>query len=733
MWVGDGPVALVAFRVVQCGLEDIGVAAPPYRGLFVPKPFEERVNSASSKRNTKRKIAFPRNSPAVKLSRRSKIEDDTAMSEDDYSDTDRNEEYAESVKEHGKAEALLVSAIGLPRFYPILFLTNDQQLLMAPHDWVEKLDMASNAPLQLDEEFEPICPTYVIAGGQSQGKSTFSRFLLNRLLNRYGRLFYMETDLGQSELSPPGALSVTLLSQPLLGPPFTHTSHIEPYHAIYTGTSSPKGDPDRYIASIRCLSRVVQEYVNTTRSESIGQSASGDTTAADLDRQVVPVVVNTHGWLKGLGLDLHYSLCESVRPTTYIQLYDPAAHTGNEPTGQEEQPMPSDSGSNQLVPLIDFSSISTCNPQLVWVSAMTPERATQMLHLRPSAIVADDQATDDEYESQQEENSEYVAESQAVTNSTVRVDAHGKKHPRRAAQDMRALALVSHFYCSSGPVCLQSPGFPSRQLRDPFWDMQLPLAARRPLLVPLSELVIWLGEEDIPPSQLLRTLNGSIVGVIATATAHILPGGHAWTTDAISNLFAEGKCPSDNAVSKLSDPGSRLLLRSNIENHQKKHIGDRLPIYGMPQIVHGHPNMENTTFICHALVRSVDPINGNVQLILPPLATGILEQPKVCTANPSSPLQNCLSNLLHRIVGLHKGPGPSELGVELPIWSMVDGGYSKRAMGSSSVRTHGRFSHHHYGSNLGIQEAPYLSVEADEGIGASTTRSRGGQMRRALR
>ncbi|KAJ2841992.1 hypothetical protein GGI22_007702, partial [Coemansia erecta] len=100
----DGPTSSIAFRAVKCGLEEVGVAAPPYRGLFVPKPFEERAGSVVSKRNAKRKVAFSRNSPASKLARGSKTGYDGAMSDDDYSDTDRNEEYAESAKEHGMAE-----------------------------------------------------------------------------------------------------------------------------------------------------------------------------------------------------------------------------------------------------------------------------------------------------------------------------------------------------------------------------------------------------------------------------------------------------------------------------------------------------------------------------------------------------------------------------------------------------------------------------------------------------
>ncbi|KAJ2656355.1 Polynucleotide 5'-hydroxyl-kinase grc3 [Coemansia sp. RSA 1200] len=737
---GSMSVSLVAFRAVDCGLAKIGQVAPPYRELFTAKPFEERVDATpTSKRSLKRNLGVSRNSSTPKLIRTSKAEEATAMLEDDQSDTEANEEYVGLIELHAEAEELLTSTIGLPGFHPVLLLTSEQQLLMTPRDWIERLDMAGSTPLQLDDAFNPVCPTYVIAGGSSQGKSTFSRFLLNRLLNRFGRLFYMETDLGQSELAPPGSLSVTLLSNPLLGPPFTHTSQIEPLHAIYMGTTSPKGDPDRYIAAIRRLSGVVQEYTGVLRSDSAHHDASGGS-AVDLDSQVIPVVVNTHGWLKGLGLDLHYSLCEIVQPTTYIQLYDPLARTADNETAKDEAWQDSgDPVASQLAPIINFSSISTCNPQLVWVSAMTPERAVQMLRSRSSPSTFNNPAAGEERDdSQQEEESasSMAVDSQPASDLVVaQPEATGKRSARRTtAQDMRVLALVSHFYCSGGSVCLQGNNdTPLRYLKDLTWNMRKPLAACRPLLVPLPTLVFWLGDEDFPPSQFLRVLNGSIVGVIATSVTHTRNGSPAWTSETIGSLYADDKSLSDSAVSRLSEAGSRMLLRSAVESFQSKQSVDNVSLDSLPQIVYGHPSMDTTTFVCHALVRSVNPINGNVQLILPPLATSSVEQSSAAHADSQgSSAQKATSSILHRIVGLYKGPGPSELGIELPIWPMIDGGYSKRAMGSSSVCTKDRFGNSRYGSNLGIKEAPYLSVETDEGVGASTGRSRGGQMRRTL-
>ncbi|KAJ1953462.1 hypothetical protein GGI12_006007 [Dipsacomyces acuminosporus] len=272
------------------------------------------------------------------------------------------------------------------------------------------------------------------------------------------------------------------------------------------------------------------------------------------------------------------------------------------------------------------------------------------------------------------------------------------------------------------------------------WDMHAALVSRRPLVVPLSDIVLWFGDEDVPPSQVLRVLNGAVVGVIAISSA---PGtnAHVWTGEEVRTLYQGGKGISDQAAVDLSEQGARTLLRTSVETYQNSHDTHHLANWHMPQIVYGHPSTEHTTLLTHAIVRSVDPTEGSVHLLLPPLVAG------TSPAASSDALGS-----IDRIVGIVKGPGPGMHGIDLPVWPMIGDGFIERAMGSSSVRDLPRFARKgtkgkgrgqdgdaaggdNDGDNdnaLGIQEAPYLSVEADEGIGAATTRSRGGQMRRSL-
>ncbi|KAI8322826.1 hypothetical protein GQ54DRAFT_297110 [Martensiomyces pterosporus] len=733
-----GTAAVIALRSVACGLEDIGIAAPPYRSLFTLKDFADRKASTQPKKAAKRKLAKALSHSATKIKRTMSgsparddamavddTEDDKAAADTGGYDSDDSDDERPPPADYAQIEQKLRQAIGMPNFHPVSHMTLDLQLLQAPQDWRETLDRVADAGLQLDDSFEPISPTCVIAGGQGQGKSTFTRLLINRLLGRYGRLFYMETDLGQSEFSPPGALTLTMITDPLLGPPFTHASQIEPYHAIYMGVTTPKNDPDRYVVGIQRLSAVYRDYVSALKASSATkvadpQSLSATSDPSELSSLVVPLVVNTHGWLKGLGLDMHYSLCETVRPTTYIQLYDPAPGLGQSDSDAQQNW----DASNELVPIIDFSSIEGCDPQLVWISAMNYERAAQMLHTRapgtgiaPIGGAADEPAAD------------------LVTSSSLAGELAARKGPKLAAHDMRSLALISQLYAADGSVHQQQWNPALSTLGSPVWDMNSPLASRLPLAVPWSDLIFWLGDEDIPPSQVLRALNGTVVGVIATASAPS-PSAHVWTVEEARALYQDSNGISDRAAIDLSEASARPLLRTAVEKHQLAHDKDRLGSWHMPQIVYGHPNTDETTFLTHALVRSIDPTEGAVHLLLPPLVTG----------SPSNSGADAMSSL-HRIVGIVKGPGPGMSGIDLPVWPMIDGGYAERAMGSSAARKQSRFERRRPRGKgrgidgdddgdgngpLGIQEAPYLSVETDEGIGASTARSRGGQMRHGL-
>ena len=69
-----------------------------------------------------------------------------------------------------------------------------------------------------DETFDRSAPLVaIVKGPKRSGKSTFAREALNRLLNRYATVAYLDCDLGQSEFAPGGTVGLYIVSKPLLG------------------------------------------------------------------------------------------------------------------------------------------------------------------------------------------------------------------------------------------------------------------------------------------------------------------------------------------------------------------------------------------------------------------------------------------------------------------------------------------------------------------------------------
>ncbi|KAM3872556.1 polynucleotide 5'-hydroxyl-kinase NOL9 [Diretmus argenteus] len=138
------------------------------------------------------------------------------------------------------------------------------------------------------------CAVILVCGSKNVGKSTFIRILINTLLNHTSGVDYLEGDLGQTEFTPAGCLSMSAVREPLLGPPFTH--QCTPEHMIYYGQSSCESDLDRYLESLKSLWR--------QRSE------SRDT----------PIIINTMGWVKGFGFQLLVDMIRLFPVSHVVQL-----------------------------------------------------------------------------------------------------------------------------------------------------------------------------------------------------------------------------------------------------------------------------------------------------------------------------------------------------------------------------------------------------------------------------
>ncbi|VDM34319.1 unnamed protein product [Hydatigera taeniaeformis] len=116
---------------------------------------------------------------------------------------------------------------------------------------------------------------------RNSGKSTLIRRLVNRLLSLggFGAVAVLDFDPGQSEFTPSGMLSLTIIKNFILGPPFSHalSGLFRPTRQCFYGGTTPSVNPTFYV---ECLRYVIGDFKECIKAQ-------------------CPVIVNTMGWTQG--------------------------------------------------------------------------------------------------------------------------------------------------------------------------------------------------------------------------------------------------------------------------------------------------------------------------------------------------------------------------------------------------------------------------------------------------
>jgi polynucleotide 5'-hydroxyl-kinase GRC3/NOL9 len=189
--------------------------------------------------------------------------------------------------------------------------TTEDRIMIDP-SWSKAVDVICKDIESKSSDGGP--PSVLVCGCQSTGKSTLCRYVLNRILSVARRdpeingddvvCAYLETDLGQPEFTPSGLVSLHLLrasSPPLFGLPHTHLR--KPEVSFFIGDSTPKKEPVQYLA-------VVQKAVEYYRER--------------YELEFLPLVVNTHGWVHGMGGDMLESVVDQVCPRFLLRILPPS-------------------------------------------------------------------------------------------------------------------------------------------------------------------------------------------------------------------------------------------------------------------------------------------------------------------------------------------------------------------------------------------------------------------------
>ncbi|XP_071453885.1 polynucleotide 5'-hydroxyl-kinase NOL9 [Hetaerina americana] len=176
------------------------------------------------------------------------------------------------------------------------------------HEENYEWDRLSEAVLNAGAGEGPI--RLMVFGGKGVGKSTFMRFMVNQWFSssirrkksghydfRERRALFVDFDPGQSEFVPPGCISATVISDPLLGPNYTHLK--DPERMICIGDLNVERCPDWYL---KCADELLKFcYSNPALCQ-------------------LPWFINTMGFCRGIGGDLAVKLIQLCHPTHVIQI-----------------------------------------------------------------------------------------------------------------------------------------------------------------------------------------------------------------------------------------------------------------------------------------------------------------------------------------------------------------------------------------------------------------------------
>lgn len=229
-----------------------------------------------------------------------------------------------------------------------------------------------------------------------------------------------------------------------------------PYAAHFVGAASPKWCPSYYV---ECIQALVQSY-NLDIQHGALLAGNDEKDADKRTLGVVPLIVNTMGWTRGLGSDLSLKVEETVEPSQVFEL---------------EAPQADDTYS--AYPPFDGANMHTPG---------APDRVHKVAAVAPPAAASFFSAAD---------------------HRTLSVLSYFQ-------------ATFPPFVPSISPDAPEAaPPEPVVSRIAQTWDVSLPLCAQLPYEIDCKAafdhvILVGAGMEDVVPSELPRVLNGAIVGLV---------------------------------------------------------------------------------------------------------------------------------------------------------------------------------------------------------------------------
>ncbi|KAJ1961090.1 Polynucleotide 5'-hydroxyl-kinase grc3 [Dispira parvispora] len=487
---------------------------------------------------------------------------------------------------------------------------------------------------------EPLRPLKVlVTGAKGVGKSTYLRCLVNRLLATHPCVAVIDTDLGQAEFSPPGMVSLNVVTNPLLGPSFTHM--LTPYYAHCFGDNSPRDNPDEYLAAIASLYHV---YCHELAGHPSPESDSTDSSCA------IPLVINTQGWVKGLGYSLLLDMVDLISLTHTVIISTPSSRD------------------TQEFPKVFTTHLHTTYPGLtVWTvknsllgreNNVPIKQATELRQLAQMSYFYS------------------RPPSARVSRQLLKVQTNAEE------KDDCMMAHIGHTDQRSGSSL-------------PRWSFDMPLSRVRPYTVDWTRFVFYFPFDDVPISQMLYALNGTIVGLLVKVGPQNDPADEPGLTMDISDSESShsSTCEEDFAP-EISEQTAQ----------------------GKPQVYHCHPPLSEYACVGYALVRSINPTDRQLHLLTPVPAsllvnvTGLVKPSYTVGELPREIWTHGTSGLTHTKEVRNPATADDDTQVS-PVLPQSTKTYLRHLLGSTS-------------SARLLACAPYLTMVPREGLGSQSRSNR---------
>ncbi|CAM0946097.1 unnamed protein product [Alopecurus aequalis] len=143
-------------------------------------------------------------------------------------------------------------------------------------------------------------PRVIVVGPSDSGKSTLCKMLLSWAAKQGWKPTYVDLDIGQGSITIPGCISATPIEKPI---DIVDGIPLEMPLAYFYGHPNPSINPDVYKA-------LMKELAQTLETQFSGNAES----------RAAGMVINTMGWVEGLGYELLLNAIETSKADVVLVL-----------------------------------------------------------------------------------------------------------------------------------------------------------------------------------------------------------------------------------------------------------------------------------------------------------------------------------------------------------------------------------------------------------------------------